>query len=211
MLMNTLLKTGLLTLASATALPALASTDHWIYDADVELFDDLDSDGYFRFLSVRLDADSLSSGAWVYAELYLSPDGTNWELYHSTDDFLIGGETGDDEIFIETELVTGYPKNHYDLLIELYDADFGTFSDEYGPNQSDNMALLPLEDATQDREPVDVVVVDGGGGAISVWALAAILLAGLPLLAGAFRTRQSWRFSSVGSAARGRASGSAAR
>jgi hypothetical protein len=208
--MNTLLKTGLLALASAVSIPALASTDHWIYDADVELFDDLDSDGYFRFLSVRLDADSLSSGAYVYAELYLSPDGTNWELYHSTDDFWIGGETGDDEIFIETELQTGYPKNHYDLLIELYDADFGTFSDEYGPNQSDGMALLPLEDATQDKEPVDVVIVDGGGGAFGSWTLAAILLAGLPLIMGAFRTRRSWRFSSAGSAARDRALASAA-
>ena len=39
------------------------------------------------------------------------------------------------------------------------------------------MALLPLEDATQDPEPVEVTVVDGGGGAFSWILLPALLLA----------------------------------
>ena len=163
------------------ALPvvALASPDHYIYDADVELYDDFDSDGFFRFLSVRIDADSFRDSAYVYAELYLSADGTNWEFYHSTDDFWIGGASAEDELFVETELVSGYPTGHYDLLIELYDADFGTYSDEFGPNQSDGMILLPIEDAGRDPRPIEVVVVDGGGGAFG-WAwLPALLLAGL--------------------------------
>lgn len=180
--MNTIRR--ILPLAILTALPVagLASTDHWIYEADVELFDDLDSDGYYTFLSVRIDADTLRSNAWVYAELWLSDDGVNWEHYHSTDDFQIFGETGGDEIFVETELVEGYPTGEYDLLVELYDADLLSFSDEYGPNQDSAMALLPLEDITQDPEPVQVTVVDGGGGALSLWALPAILLAGWRLL-----------------------------
>ena len=164
----------LLTLPGVTA----ASPDHYIYDADVELFDDFDGDGFYRFLSVRIDADSYSDGAWVYAELYLSPDGTNWEHYHSTSDFWISGATGDDEFFVETELVSGYPTGYYDLLIELYDADFGTYSDEFGPFQSDGMSLLPIEDATQDPEPVEIVVVQGGGGAFSWIWLPALLLSG---------------------------------
>lgn len=176
--MNRLRRLGLAG-AAALVLPAaaFASADHWIYDADVELFDDFDSDGYYRFISVRIDADTLRDSAYVYAELYLSADGTTWEHYHSTDDFWIGGETGDDEIFVETELVSGYPTGYYDLLVELYDADFGTFSDEFGPFQSDGMALLPLEDASQDPEPVEVTIVDGGGGAFSWLLLPALLLA----------------------------------
>jgi len=193
--MNNLIRYCLLALSAAAPAAALAQSDHWIYDADVELFDDFDSDGYFHFISVRIDADSYSSSAWVYAELYLSPDGTTWELYHSTDDFWIGGQTGDDEIFVETELVSGYPKNRYDLLIELYDADFGTFQDEYGPYQDDRMSLLPLEDATQDKKPVEVIVVDGGGGTIAWWVVPALLLAGSPLLAARLRRRQFLRSS----------------
>jgi hypothetical protein len=158
-------------------LVAAASPDHYIYDADVALFDDFDSDGFFHFISVRIDADSIRDSAWVYAELYLSADGTNWELYHSTDDFWIGGATADDEFYVETELVTGYPTGYYDLLIELYDADLGTYSDEFGPNQSDGMSLLALEDATQDPKPA-VVVLDGGGGAFTGAWLPVLLLAG---------------------------------
>jgi len=168
--------TGVLVLALPAT--ASASADHYIYDADVVLMDDFDSDGFFRFLSVRIDADSLQDSAYVYAELYLSSDGTTWDHYHSTDDFWIGGATADDELFVETELVSGYPTGHYDLLIELYDADFGTYSDEFGPFQSDGMSLLALEDATRDPEPVVITVVEGGGGAFS-WAwLPLLLLAG---------------------------------
>lgn len=167
--------TGVLVAAVTPA--AVASPDHYIFDADVVLFDDFDSDGYFRFLSVRIDADSLRDSAYVYAELYLSPDGVTWEHYHTTDDFWIGGASSDDELFVETELVSGYPTGLYDLLIELYDADFGTFSDEFGPNQSENMELLPLEDAEHDPEPIEVTIVDGGGGAFGWLFIPTMLLA----------------------------------
>ena len=178
--MNASLRVCLLGLAGlCAAQPAKASPDHYIYDADVVLFDDFDSDGFFRFLSVRIDADSDRSSAYVYAALFLSPDGVEWNHYHTTDDFWIGGASGDDEIFVETELVTGYPTGEYDLLIELYDADFGTYSDEFGPLQNPDLALLPLEDAAHDPRPVQVSV-DGGGGAFPIWALP--LLLGLPLI-----------------------------
>lgn len=183
--MRTLRHLGLAALATALPAAAYASPDHWIYDADVVLYDDFDSDGYYRFLSVRIDADSLRSSAWVYAELWLSADGSTWEHYHSTDDFWIGGETSDDELFVETELVSGYPTGEYDLLVELYDADFGTYSDEFGPFESDGFALLPIEDAEHDPKPVQVTVVDGGGGAFSWLLLPALLVAGWRLRASA--------------------------
>jgi hypothetical protein len=184
---QTFLASALLLAASPAA---LASVDHYIYDADVVLFDDYDEDGFFTFLSVRIDADTIRSSAWVYAELYLSPDGVTWEHYHSTDDFWIGGATGDDELFVETELVSGYPTGYYDLLIELYDADFGTFSDEFGPYPSEGMELLPLEDVTQDPEPVEVVIVEdhGGGGAFGWAFIPALLLAGRRI-----RKQRVWR------------------
>ena len=194
---------------------ATSSPDHWIYEADVELYDDFDNDGFHHFLSVRIDADSLSRSAYVFVELYLSPDGIEWEHYYSSGDFWIGGETGDDEFFVETELLSGYPKGHYDLLVELYDADFGTFSDEIGPRQSADFALLPLEDASQDLKPTQVVVVegdeiDGGGGAIS-WLLIPALLAAGWQGRRRIRTQRSLAFCGVASAGRGHDSANGAR
>jgi hypothetical protein len=175
---------------------SIASPDHFIFDADVELFDDFDSDGHYQFLSVRIDADTLRAEAYVYAILYLSADGTTWEPYHTTEDFLITGEISDDEFFVETQLQTGYPTGFYDLLIELYDADFGSYSDEFGPNQSADLALLPLEDATQDPNNVELTVIEGGGGAFSWLWLPALLLTARPRWWRSTRVRmtRSWLF-----------------
>jgi len=162
------------------ALPSSSVTlgDQWIYDADAVVYDDYDDDGYYRYLSVRFDADTYLASAWVYAVLYLSADGEVWEEYYATDDFLIGGTVADDEYYVETELVAGYPTGLYDVLIELYDADFGTFSDEFGPNESPALGLLPLEDASYDVPPVAVAIStgSGGGGAMSLLVLPALLL-----------------------------------
>ena len=160
--------------------PAIAQSllvgDHWIYDADVALFDDFDNDGYFRFLSIRIDADTIYDQSWVYAVIYLSDDGEFFEHFYTTDDFELNAATAEDEYFVETELVSGYPTGEYDLLIELYDADLGLYMDEFGPTQSAGLEVLPLEDARFDEPPV-VVIVDehGGGGAVSWWTLMGLL------------------------------------
>lgn len=156
--------------ASHTASAFLS--DHWIYDAGIEMFFDADNDGYYRYLRVTFDVDSYYKHAWVYAALYVSADGVVWELLHETDDFRVDGETPDDAYEVETELVSGYPPGEYDLLIEIYDADTNVFQDELGPAQSSAFALLPLEDREHDTPaPVVIVHEHGGGGAASLPAL----------------------------------------
>jgi len=144
----------------------------WIYDASVEYFDDYDADGYYSFLRVTFDADSMYAEHWVYARLFLTIDGVRWEEYHVTGDFLIEGTSAFDAFEVETELVSGFAPGLYDVLIELYDADFGYFLGDYGPVQSSAFSLLPLEDIEYDTPPVVVVTHDhGGGGALGLPAL----------------------------------------
>jgi hypothetical protein len=154
--------------------------DHWIYDADAALYDDFDADGYYRYISVRIDADTFFGRSFVYAVIYLSDDGEWFEHFYTTNDFEINGATGDDEYFVEVELVSGYPPGRYDALIELYDADLGLFMDEFGPAQSPALELLPLEDASFDAPPPPIVVVEEhGGGSMSLWTLLGLLGAAL--------------------------------
>lgn len=158
-----------------------AAGDHWVYDAFVELDGDLDGDGYFHFLHVTFDVDSLYAAAYVFAEIYVSADGTNWEHLYTTDDFLVEGQKALDEYEVETELVSGYPRGYYDVLVEIYDADYVEYVDEFGPAQSPAMSLLPLEDMYADgvpRPPQTVVDEHGGGGA-ALWL--ALLGALVPL------------------------------
>ena len=118
--------------------------------------------------------------AYVYAEIYLSADGTAWEHLYSTQDFAVYGSDPDDDYEVETELVSGYSTGLYDVLIELYDADTGELVDEFGPNESSEFSLLPLEDSGRDgarrrhRRPIDRRH-DGGGGAVSWLGLAGLL------------------------------------
>lgn len=160
--------------------------DSWIHEASSEKFYDYDGDGYYHFLRVRFDADTVHTMRDVYVELYLSADGEAWEFLTDTKDFTIWGTSPDDDYEVETELVSGYSTGKYDVLIELHDAKDGTLVDEFGPRECADLSLLPLEDSVRDGivpappPPVDNGDNgDGGGGAVS-W-LALLGLAGAAL------------------------------
>jgi hypothetical protein len=166
------------------------SFDFWIYEADVILFNDDDADGYYHGIDLLFDADTIYSSAEVYAVLYLSLEGGPWNEYAVTEDFTIFGASGSDEYVLVSELMSGYPTGSYDLLIEVFDAYTGDYLAGFGPDESSELAYLPLEDFDRDApiEEVRVVVSQGGGGAVDGWLLGAFLLI---LLAGALR--KSWR------------------
>jgi MYXO-CTERM domain-containing protein len=86
------------------------------------------------------------------------------------------GDSAQDKICVgHTELVSGYGAGLYDVLIEIYDADTGELVDEYGPNESSEFSLLPLEDAGRDGVPPPPPEDHSGGGAISWLGLGGLL------------------------------------
>lgn len=151
---------------------ATTNLDFWFFDANVELFADVDRDGYFSGLDVAFDVDTVYTVADVYAVIYLSYDFGPWNEYAVTEDFTIYGASGDDEYFVETDLVSGYPTGEYDILIELFDVYDGTFVAEIGPEDTSELAFLPLEDIGRDT-PVSTttVVVHEGGGSLGWFGL----------------------------------------
>lgn len=146
------------------------NADFWFYSADVELFNDLDRDGYYHGIDLLFDADTYYSVADVYAVVYLSLDGGPWNEYAATENFTLFGASGDDNYGIVTELVSGYPTGSYDVLIELFDAYDDSFLAYFGPDDTSELAFLPLEDADRDFVVVpEVIVVNNhhhGGGAL---------------------------------------------
>ena len=150
--------------------------DFWFYAADVELYSDDDRDGYFAGIDLLFDADTVYSNAEVYAVVYLSLEGGPWTEYAETADFVINGTSGNDEYVIVTDLVSGYPTGSYDILIELFDTFDNSFVADMGPEQTSELAFLPLEDLNRDAPGVSpqpvVINHGGGGGAADVWTLA---------------------------------------
>lgn len=169
--------------ARGQTVQSAALGDSYVFEAETEVFYDLDGDGYYHYLRVQFDADTVFESMPVYAKLFLSADGTAWEHLYTTETFRVWGSDPNDDYEVETELVSGYSTGQYDLLIELYDAESGDLIDEFGPLESSVMSMLPLEDSSRDGAIIESD--DGGGGAAS-WPL----LAGLAAALAALRTRR---------------------
>ena len=157
--------------------------DITIYDASTTLISDFDDDGFYHRFSVAIDADTVYSTSWVYAELYLSYEGGPWNYYASSDDFHIHGDSELDIYVVETELAEGFPAGYYDIRIELYDAEYGELLHSYGPYDDDSLSTLPLEDSVYDNDyystGITTEVIVAGHGGISFWLLAVFGLVGV--------------------------------
>ncbi len=163
---------------AGVAIAQSADPNFWFYEADVALFSDFDNDGYYFGIDLMFDADTTWSAAEVFAVVYLSYEYGPWNEYAETEDFTIYGASGSDYYVIETELVSGYPTGSYDILIELFDAFDGTYLTSIGPDDTSELALLPLEDSVLDTPAgttTQVVVNRGGGGAVGFFLLFALL------------------------------------
>ncbi len=149
------------------------NTDFWFYLADVELYGDNDRDGYYSGIDLLFDVDTYYSVADIYAVAYLSYEGGPWEEYAVTEDFTIFGSSGTDDYVIVTDLVSGYPRGDYDILIEVFDAHTGEFLAFFGPEDTSELAFLPLEDMERDAVVPEtrITVNSGGGGASDVFFL----------------------------------------
>jgi hypothetical protein len=165
---------------AGSVLPQAASAafDFWIYQADVILFSDDDRDGYYYGIDLLIDADTVYDVADVYAAVYLSLEGGPWNEYAVTQDFTIYGAGDGDEYVLVTELMSGYPTGSYDLLIELFDAYDGSFLASFGPDDTSELAYLPLEDYNRDAPRFyPPVGRHGGGGSTGVWLLLLLAIA----------------------------------
>jgi len=162
-----------------TSLNSLTSLDDFaIYDASTELARDIDGDGYFREFTLVFDADVQTGVAEVYAEIYLSRDGGPWLHHFTTDVFTIVGDSSEDQYEINSSLVEGFPSDHYDILIDLYQPGFDEVVATYSSDDNNALYALPLEDASYDAVEVVVVYEDDHGGSFSL----GLLLAGGILL-----------------------------
>ncbi len=146
-----------------------------IFDAQAVLSWDDDGDGFYHRLRVSFDPDVSGDEAWVYARLYLSLEGEPWNHIHTTEVFPITGDASDDAYEVVTRLIDGYPTGYYDVLIELYDADYDLLVLNYGPYEDRDLAVLPLEDSYRDSYED----YGGGGGAMGLAMLLLLLTAGL--------------------------------
>lgn len=160
---------------SANTLSSFSHYDSFsIYNAVSYLLDDIDGDGYYQSFSIVFDADFYSTSpvdyANVYAELYLSRDGGPWIHYYTTDIFTIHGESEEDEYEVISTLEQGFINDTYDILIDLYDADYDELVVSYNSDDDNALYALPLESNNFDQL-YETEVIYTQGGSTSVFLL----------------------------------------
>jgi hypothetical protein len=127
-----------------------------IYDAGSSLRSDRDRDGYHSEFQIRFDADSFVGDARVYARLYIRRVGdVDWQLYHTTDDFWIYGESDTDDYYVTTTLDDGFPTSEYDVLIDLYEVGQSGIVATIDSSDDADLLGLPLEESGLDV-PIDI-------------------------------------------------------
>jgi hypothetical protein len=147
-----------------------------IYSASSRLLEDFDYDGFFQTFSVTFDADIFGNyageRALVFADLYLSRNGGPWELYFTTDPFVIKDDSSEDQFEVITTLDSGYRTGNYDVLIDLYEIGYSDIVSTISSNDVDALYALPLESADRDEYyPNDIYV---SGGSVSIFGLLAL-------------------------------------
>ena len=149
-----------------------------IYDAYAQLIEDFDGDGFYQTFSVSFDADLITNhildNAVVYAELYLSENGGPWLHYFTTDNFIIYGESSEDEYEVYTTLNNGYISANYDVLIDLYEDGYSDIVASFSANDSSNLYALPLESSNYDPDynPLEISSHGHGGSSSLLFLLA---------------------------------------
>jgi len=171
--------------ASKTLLSNETHHSFTIHNAYSQLIEDNDEDGYYQTFSITFDADVYSTQAIdhasVYAELYLSKNGGDWLHYYSTDNFVIYGESEDDQYEVYTTLDQGYIPEGYDVLVDLYEVGYSNIVATYSSNDTVDLSALPLESRDYDPDYVEYHTEShshGHGGSHS-FLLLSIMLVGL--------------------------------
>jgi len=120
------------------------------YDASVFLNFDRDSDGYFSDFTLEFDADYDEGSAEVYAVVYTSQNGADWQELFVTDVFVISLDSVEDTQSITTALNFGFPTGDYDILIDLFENGIPGIVASIDPTSDADLFALPLEDSEHD-------------------------------------------------------------
>lgn len=144
------------------------SVDYWFYDAWMTLYTDRDYDGYYTSFDLEFDADTNYYQAPVYAIIYL---GTNdyYEAFHVTSVFNLYSDSSDDSVLLESELLSGYPSNDYDILIELIDAQTDRVLATIDAYDDADLSYQSMESFDYDRPVTSEVVIETHAGSWGIW------------------------------------------
>jgi len=150
----------------------------WFDSIDLSLSGDINDNGFFHNLYIRFDADTAYTDVPVFVHYALHRPGYPEVIIHTSSVFHLYGSSAEDWFSIESELLHSIDPGYYDLILRVYDADYGDLLAEISGNDTPALADLALEDLSYDK-----IIVEEDSGSLH-WAV-------LPLMLLAFWRRQA--------------------
>jgi hypothetical protein len=126
---------------------------------------DEDEDGHYSQFDIAFDPDADFGGSYVYARVWVRPQGGAWIEEHVTEDFLVDASGDADTYGFTADWISGYPTAYYDVQIDLFDSATGLLVASAGSERPE-LAQIPLEDQSRDVRP-NPPSSGGGGDTIS--------------------------------------------
>jgi hypothetical protein len=136
-----------------------------IRDVATTLLIDDDGDEHFSKFRIEFDPDADFDGTFVFAEVWVRPQGGEWIQEHVSADFLVDSSGDADVYSLTADWISGYPTAFYDVQIDLRDADTGALVASAGSERPE-LSRIPLEDQVRDTR-VNPTPPNGGGGSVS--------------------------------------------
>ena len=119
-----------------------------IVAVDTTVFDDIDRDGFYTQFGLRLDADVVDSrfrDIRVAVRILLRRPGEDYLFFHTSESFLIYGGLNSDIYRFETELLSNFPADYYDVRLELIETFSDRVLDIVDATSTRSLSALPLE------------------------------------------------------------------
>lgn len=107
----------------------------------VELFDALDSSGYFSSLKLTVDVDYPQRSEWVRVNMLVDVPGRGWRSLFKSDSFQVSGVQRSDRQDFTVYLDTGYPRGDYRYKLQVTGAYSGLILDEFYAHSDARLAL----------------------------------------------------------------------
>lgn len=109
--------------ASNTVTASHVTNPVYLGDANINLYDDYDYDGYHSGFELFLDLDTLEVSTPVFVDIFIQRPGELPIWITTSDVTYLHGTSYTDELYFDVFLDVGFEPGYYTVIVDVYDAE----------------------------------------------------------------------------------------